>query len=192
MKLYHCIVLVMLAVIMSGCATTLKPTAADPKTGRLPTTGRLRPDQIKVSKAISVQKFKNLAYLRTDGNSRKYNSFLMQSIQNLGFFSRIALKEDMESILLQSGKASQVSNISDLIGLSQAQRAYGDFLVIDFSTQFEGGFNFSAFLKAIDPKDGSVLFEAENKAFNWSGLDQPLFFPLLNAFQDWIENNRQK
>ena len=34
------------------------------------------------------------------------------------------------------------------------------------------------------------MFLVEQTAFNWAGLDDPLFFPLFNAFLEWTKGEK--
>jgi len=43
-------------------------------------------------------------------------------------------------------------------------------------------------MKVLDPLTGDTVFHAHNEAIA-GHLDQSLFYPLFNAFIDWIEKN---
>lgn len=56
--------------------------------------------------------------------------------------------------------------------------------------EWKGGYDFIANLKAYDSENGKDVLVLENKAFNWAGLDKPLFYPLFNAFLEWVRGDR--
>jgi hypothetical protein len=62
--------------------------------------------------------------------------------------------------------------------------------VVSTDVEWLGGYDFTASIKAIDPMTGRTLYHAKRKAFNWAGLDKPLFYPLFNGFLGWVNANK--
>ena len=58
-------------------------------------------------------------------------------------------------------------------------------MVVEPHLEWAGGYEYTASLKVHDPETGQYVLVLENEATNWSGLDQPLFYPLFNAFLQW-------
>ena len=94
----------------------------------------------------------------------------------------------MEQMVFSKNLSDEVSSVSDRIGLHNLQKHIGNFLIIEPYVEWKGGYSFFSSLKAFDAHTGEIVLHLENTAFNWSGLDQPLFFPLLNGLVQWIEN----
>jgi hypothetical protein len=186
MKLYVPLIF-SLALAITGCSTTMKPRSIDSTTGQFPTTSKLSADSVKATKPF-VEKFKTLAYVKTDGSKAKqYNDFFVESLKNMGVFTKVVTKQELESLVLERKLTDKVSNISDLIGLNQLEKQMGPFLVVEPYVEWKGGYNFFAHLKAIDPASGETVLLLEQNAFNWTGLDDPLFFPLMNGFLRWTQ-----
>ncbi len=186
MKL-HLPVIFMLAVFATGCSTTLKPRTLDPATGKFSTTSKLSADAVKVNKPFE-EKYKTLAYVKTDeSKAKEYNNFFVETLKNMGVFTKVVTKEELEALVLERKLTDKVSNISDLIGLNQLSKQIGPFLIVQPYVEWKGGYNFFAHLKAIDPETGGTLLLLEQNAFNWAGLDDPLFFPLMNGFLEWTQ-----
>lgn len=180
-------ILFMLALAVSGCSTTLKPRTLDPTTGQFATDTKLSADSVKTQKPF-VEKYKVLAYVKTDDSKAKeYNAFFVESISNMGTFNKVVTKQDLEALVLQRKLTDKVSNISDLIGLNQLAKQIGSFLVVEPYVEWKGGYNFFAHLRAIDAESGETVLLLEQNAFNWAGLDDPLFFPLMNGFLQWTQ-----
>jgi len=173
-------------IFAMGCSTTLKSRNID-ATGRFPTDNRLFSDSVKTVKPF-LEKYKALVYIKTDEvKAKRYNDFFVESFKNMGVFNKVAQKQDLENLVIESKLTDRVSNISDLIGLVQLQKQIGPFLVVEPFVEWKGGYNFFAHLKAIDPESGETVLLLEQNAINWSGLDDPLFFPLLNGFLQWAK-----
>lgn len=181
--------LVLASAILSGCSSTLKTRDID-ATGRFPTDTVLADGGVKAAKPFQA-KYKALAYIKTDGNKNtEYNDFFVKTFTKTGAFSKTATKGDLETLVIEWKLADKVGNISDLIGLNQLQKQIGPFLVVEPHVEWRGGYNFYANLKAIDPETGETVLHIEQTAFNWSGLDDPLFFPLFNAFLQWTKGEK--
>ncbi len=170
-------------LVATSCSTTLKPRTLD-STGRFPTETKISAEGLKVVTPF-LDKYKALAYIKTDAKGKQYNDFFVESFKSMGTFTKVVQKEDLESLVVEKKLMDKVTNISDLIGLNQLQKQIGPFLVIEPYAEFKGRFQFFAHLKAIDPESGQTVLLLEQTAVNWSGLDDPLFFPLLNAFLQW-------
>ena len=177
----------MLVLALTGCSTTLKPRSLDSSTGQFPTSTKLSADAVKVNKPFA-EKHKALAYVKTDeSKAKQYNDFFVESLRNMGTFGKVLTKQELEALVLERKLTDRVSNISDLIGLNQLGKQMGPFLVVEPYVEWKGGYNFFAHLKAIDPDSGETVLLLEQNAFNWSGLDDPLFFPLMNGFLEWTQ-----
>jgi len=96
----------------------------------------------------------------------------------------------MEALVIGRGISEKVQNISDLIGLKNLSSEIGPFLVVEPHAEHKIGYNFEASLKVVDAQTGETVLQLRNKAFNWDGLDKPLFYPLFNSFLDWT-NGRE-
>lgn len=181
----------LLAALLSlaGCSTTMKAVKPDAATG-FPTKEALKPEEILVNERVDLSKYRQLAYIQIGEKGEVYETFILDSVRNIGFFDKVLNKQGFEQELISSGKSDNVSNISDLIGLRGASKAYGPFLIVSTDVEWMGGYDFTASIKAIDPTTGRTVYHAKRKAFNWAGLDKPLFYPLFNGFLAWVNANK--
>jgi hypothetical protein len=172
--------------MMASCSSTLKATKLN-DSGYYPTSWKIREDDIKVQEPFDT-KYCSLLVVMTEEYFEQLDEFFVQSFVNMEVFDVVLNKEGVESLVFDKGLAGDVTSVSDMIGLYNLQTHIGCFLVVDPAVTFEGGFDYSAELRAIDPETGKVVFHVKHKTANWSGLDKPLFYPLFNAFIDWTQN----
>lgn len=171
-------------ILASGCSSTLKVAKPD-ASGHFSTQFLLDDGGAKTVKPFG-DKYRAMVYLKMDETKTKqYTDFFVTSFSNMGIFSKVAQKSDLEQLVIERKLADKVSNVSDLIGLNNLQKQIGPFLVVEPSVEWKGGYNYVGSMKATDPETGETMLMLEQHAFNWSGLDGPLFYPLLNAFADW-------
>jgi hypothetical protein len=183
------VALVAAFLLLSGCSSTMKAVKPD-ATGAFPTKDQLKPAEVIVNEPIDLSPYRHLVYVQVGEKSEVYETFIVDSIRNMDYFEKVLTKTGFEQELIASGKSDNVSNISDLIGLRGASKAYGPFLVVSTDVEWLGGYDFTASIKAIDPVTGRTLYHAKRKAFNWAGLDKPLFYPLFNGFLGWVNANK--
>jgi len=172
---------------LSGCGSTLKVAEIDSKTGYFATTHKVSHGGIVVNTKYNENKYSPMLYVKTDEKGKQYNTFFIDTFTKTKKFNKVVGKADLEKLVFEKGLASKVTSVSDVIGLHSLHKEIGDFLVVEPYVEWKGGYNFEAELKALDPESGKVVYHVKNKAFNWDGLDQPLFFPMFNAFLDWTE-----
>ena len=176
--------LLLLVSLLCACSTTLKPTTLD-ETGYFGTSTKIRSDSIKTKESFRPE-YKKMLYVKTDEKNEKFNTFYIETFKNMNEFEKVLCKDEMESLVFEKNLTDSVSSVSDKIGLHNLQKEIGPFLVVEPYAEFLGGYNYSANLKAYDPETGKDVLVIENKAFNWAGLDKPLFYPLFNAFLEWV------
>jgi hypothetical protein len=171
-------------LLASGCSTTFKAVPLD-ASGRFPTQTPLVADAVKVNEPFDA-KFKPLLYVKFENKmTQEYETFVTTSFRNTKVFDKVVVKADLESLIIEKGLTGQVSNVSDLIGLNNLQKQIGPFLIVEFGAEWKQGYNYLGSLKAIDPATAKTQLLLEQPAFNMSGLDGPLFYPLLNGFIEW-------
>ncbi len=188
MSLFTCRWVVALLITMGscGCSSTLKATKLDAD-GRFPTTTIIAPVDVKVTKPFS-DKYQQMVYVKvSEAETLQYANFFAESLTNMSRFSKVSQKADLEQLVIERKLGDKVSNVSDLIGLNNLAAQIGPFLVVEPKVEFKGGYNFYASLKAVDAETGETVLLLEKNAFNFAGLDKPLFYPLLNGFLEWTQ-----
>jgi hypothetical protein len=169
---------------LAACSSTLKPSTPNPSTGYFATESKISKGGV-VTEAPFDSKYLGILYVKTDVKSDKLNDFYVTTFKNMAKFGKVYDRSNLETLVIQQGLADKVPNISDLIGLKHLSDVIGPVLVVEPQAQFEGGYRFSASLRAVDAQTGQEVLLLKNRAFNWAGLDQPLFYPLFNGFLDW-------
>lgn len=175
--------------MLGACSGTLNPRPLAP-TGQFATETKIAADGVKLVKPF-LPKYRAMVFINTPETfAQRYNDFFVRNLTTTKQFELVARKPEIEQLVIQKKLASSVSNISDLIGLNQLQRQIGPFLVFEPRIEAKGGYRFDGRIKAIDPETGETVLHIEHTAFNWSGLDDPLLYPLLNAFLQWTKGER--
>jgi len=172
------------ALLVTGCSTTLKSTNLS-EGGYFSTNAKIVYDGVKKKEEFK-EKYKTLLYVKTDEKNKQFNSFYIETFKNMNVFEKVYDKELMENMVFEKKLTGSVFSISDKIGLHSLQKHIGPFLVVEPYVEWVKGYEFKAELKAYDPETGKDVLVIENKAFNWAGLDKPLFYPLFNAFLEWV------
>jgi hypothetical protein len=177
--------------MLAGCSTTFKPIQLDQQTGVFPATEKIAAKEILIREPFDTTKYRELLFVKAqEGMTEEYNRFFVESFKNMGSFRRTLEKRDMEALIIQQNLSGKVSSISDLVGLNNLQKQIGSFLVVEYTLTFKGGYSYECELKAIDPETAKTVLHLRREAMNWSGLDQPLFFPLLNGFLEWSQGKQ--
>ena len=179
----------MISMGLAACSSTLKTAELDPETGRFDTASEVEPEEILVDEALAVQEYKRLLVARSEISDPRWQTFFRDSLENMGYFERVLDEDQLEQFVVTNGYANQVENISDLVGLHNLAGAYGKFLICEIEARRLYGYHFESELRVFDPVSGKLVFHVKRAAFNWSGLDDPLFYPVMNAFHDWLRRN---
>lgn len=178
------------ALSLSACSSTFQPTTLDTATGRFPVSAVLPPEAIKTQEDYPVDSHRQLLLVRTNlGTLTQYEQYFETSMKNVGFFDKVVRPDEFERILVQSGKAEQVSGTTGFAGLAQASRAYGPFLVADFALTAGIGYQVDMTMTVYDPATAKEIYKVEYGVTNWAGLDGVLFEPTFNAFIEWLDKN---
>lgn len=174
----------------AGCTSTFKVGQIDPATNRFKTVSAVDAEEIKISKPLEVNRHKQLLFVRSNLDIKEtWDSYFEESLEAYGYFDVVARKDEFERLLIQRGAADRVSSVDGFTGLTQAQKSYGDFLVVDFDVEGGAAYQVDAKMSVYDPANAELVFQVERGITNWGGLDGTLFEPMFNAFFDWIEQN---
>ena len=178
--------LMVLTLLCSACTSTLKVTPINAKTGEYATSSRVNKDEILASEQFKPE-YAELLYVKTDMKSGKYNEFFIKSLEQFKTFKQVNDKSAMETLLISRNLTEKVPSISDLVGLNRLSKEIGPFLIFEPTLEWEVSYSYSATFKLIDASTGKAVLVLKRKAFNWSGLDAPLFYPMLNAIGEWSQ-----
>jgi len=190
MKVKKTIILLLIGVITMSCSPTLKVKQLDEKTGQLPTDTKLRPEEILVDNNINLKEYTQFLYVKNSGvNMEKYDNYIIETLKNIGGFEKVYSQSELEQYVIQNNLTDKVTNISDNIGLLNLQKQVGNFLICESTPEYLGGYDYSFSFKIINPSNSETVLEIKHKAFNWGGLDRPLFNPVFNYYIDWIKKN---
>lgn len=170
---------------LSGCSSTLKATQLN-TAGRFGTGSQLTADGIIVNAAYDPKRYKKMVVVLPFTENKTINDFYHQSIINSKKFDQVLDTAGVEKMVI-SQKIGGVTDASSVLSLNQLTKTTGPFLIVKPYAEHKGGYEFIAALEAIDSETATTVFRAEKKAFNWAGLDKPLFYPIFNAFMDWVD-----
>jgi hypothetical protein len=175
------------AMLLGACSTTLKPATINPNTGYFPTASKISRGGVETQEPFDA-KYLALLYVKTDSKSEKFNDFYVRTFKSMNKFNQVLTQGELEQLIIDRGLSKQIGNISDRIGLINASGALGPFIVVEPTVEWTGGYNYVSSLIVTDAQTGRVVLKLTNKAFNWAGLDEPLFYPLFNGFLSWTKN----
>ncbi|MBU0994336.1 MAG: hypothetical protein KJ737_17735 [Proteobacteria bacterium] len=195
-----CASLFFIVMTFWGCgSTTLKASKPDRITGYFMDKSESNKGTIVIDEKIPINDYKRLLYIQPNNQhfmndkAQDIDTFAKNMVESINFFDQVADQSEFKRLLIKTGIAYKVSNISDLIGLYQVQKLFGNYLVaaLDFklTAPHLDGTNSVANLKIIDPSTMKIVYHVEHRAFVVHGFDQPLLFPLFNSLIDWIKRN---
>lgn len=182
-----------LAALTISCSPTLKVKELDLKSGKLPTETVLTNSEILVKKEIDLTEYKQFLFVKKSGlNMEKYENYILGTLKNIGGFDKYYTQSELEQYVIQNGLTDKVTSISDNIGLMNLSKNVGKFLICESNVEYKGGYDFTFEYKVINPTNAEVLLHIKHNAFNWGGLDRPLFNPVFNEYIDWTKANKKK
>jgi hypothetical protein len=170
---------------LSACATTLQATELNTE-GRYTTDTKIDASKVTITKPFDAARHGARVLVADYRDDKTFSDFLVTSVKNTKKFGTVYTEAELEKYVIQNG-VEGVTDTSSLLSLNKLAKATGPLLVIKPYVEYKGGYNFSASIEAIDAETTETVFTAKQDAFNWSGLDQPLFFPLFNSLIDWTE-----
>jgi hypothetical protein len=156
----------------------------DPVTGKIPIKGAKVAVSVTKSEKVPLPTFKPL--LLTLGGD-----FIRDQADKIGYFSMVVDRQGMEKLLIREGKSDLVTDVTNYLSWKKIADNYKPFLVLKLDTRKEGKDEYVQ-LKAIRADSADDVFIAEVKLrFTWGGPnDDKIFYPLFNAFIDWMNKNK--
>lgn len=173
------------SIALSGCSSTLKVAQLN-TAGRFDSNARVKAADITIDAPFDKAKYGGLVVVLPFTESNQVNDFYYQSIKNSGKFGMVLDKAGVERLVIEKN-ITDVTDATSILSLRKLSNSIGPFLVVKPYFEFKGGYNYLASIEAVDPTTGKAVFRAQKGAFNWGGLDKPLFYPLFNSFMDWVD-----
>lgn len=170
---------------LSACSSTLKATNLNTE-GRFETGSKVYADGIKITKPFDASRYKKMVVVLPFTENKTVNDFYFQSITNSKKFDQVLDTAAVERLVIAE-KIDGVTDASSILSLRKLTASKGPFLIVKPYAEWKGGYDYIASLEAIDSETAEVVFRSEKKAFNWAGLDKPLFYPIFNSFIDWVD-----
>jgi hypothetical protein len=180
----------LLIPLLIGCSPTLKVKQLNPETGKYPTDTPLKADEIKKRSSLNLSEYKQFLYVKQGVNFEKYENYIIGTLKNIGYFNEILSQNELEQLVIQKELTDRVTNISDNIGLANLQKEIGQFLVVNSNVEYKGAYTYIFDFELVDPSKAETVYHVRHQAFNFSGLDRPLFNPVFNDYIDWINENK--
>ena len=181
-----------LSVVLFSCSPTLKIKELNAKTGKLPTETVINQEEILVEKSINLKEYSQFLFVKKSGlNMEKYENYILGTLKTIGGFEKYYTQSELEKYVIQNNLTDKVTSISDNIGLLNLSKNVGKFLICESNVEYKGGYDFTFEYKVINPTNAEILLHIKHNAFNWGGLDRPLFNPVFNKYIDWVKTNNK-
>jgi len=159
LKIFQMSILTSFIVVTVGCNTTYKTAKLDPGTGYFPTDSVVLPNEVIVEEKIDINKYDSLmVFVKSDSKTDKLRDFVISSLKEMEIFEYV----------LDGRKAPSRDNC----------------LVCRFLL-FNTDVNFQCEVSIVNQEDNKTVFKIVKAVLNWSGLDQPLFYPIFNSIKKW-------
>lgn len=176
--------LVLAALLLAGCSTVGKHRPVDPETGYIPT--RAAAAVVVKSGKIDIAKYRDL--ILTLGGT-----FFRDQTIAFGWFATVVDGHDMRELLTRENKAGIAYDFANPVSWKRISENYKPFLVLSLDARVADGRRYIQ-LKAFDADTGAEVFVAEVNMASFSGVmlgasDKNVYYPLYNAFIDWIKSN---
>lgn len=169
----------LLMLLLCAC-TQLKVVPVDPQTGHFPTSNKAT---VVINEPIDLDERKSLILVASD-------EFDSAMVKNIGYFDEVISIKELQNQIIAKNLTSKIPSVQDRIGLNNAAKNYKPFLWLKFETR-GAGLNKYARYTLIDPLTMKEYFATETHLDRiWAGVnDQNNWYPMLNAFIDYIRQN---
>jgi hypothetical protein len=185
MRCAHFFSVLFVAGALAGCSSTLKPAAVNTE-GRFDTSSTVDASGQTIAGPFIPERHGKMAVVFTFTENNTVNDFFYQSIKNSKKFENVYNQSELEKYIIKHN-IEGVTDTGSLLSMNKLAKIIGPFLVIKPYIEWKGGYDYIATLEVIDAETTETVLKVEKKAFNWAGLDKPLFYPLFNALIDWTE-----
>ncbi|MCW5655623.1 hypothetical protein [Hydrogenophaga sp.] len=173
-------------VLLAACGTQRQVAAVDPNTGRLVSEkGTVTEATVVTSHKFDLPRHKQMAFVSGLGN------YGVDQLRMFGYFDQVVSYDDLQKIVISNRLQEQVPSLNEPIGLSKLYRAYKPFLWVHFKRVERQNKPYLQ-LVASNPDTLDEVFVAEvHMDFVWAGVtDQNARYPLFNAFNRWVQQNK--
>jgi hypothetical protein len=170
----------LLGSMLLGACTAGKVVPLDSKTGYFPSSTKAK---VVLNKTIDLDSRKILLVIPND-------EFTKGQIENLHYFNEVIKVKDLETEIIKANLTDKIPSLNDRIGLNNAAKYYKNFLWFRWEKQTKDRVSMARFVLT-DPVTMEDYFITETELdYQWKGVnDQYNWYPMFNAFLDYIKTN---
>ena len=171
--------------VLSGCSTTYKIPKQSLLDGPYPTNSSLRPSEILVQKEYDGLDKVAFAVTKTESTFKpqEQEAFLENALGELGI-GKVLTEDELVAKIIAEGLDTEVSSASDLISLKKLSETFGNFLVIEWTTDFIGYANWKTELTVIDPAVPEKILEIRKSGVVVLSFDIEFTYPVVNRLRE--------
>jgi len=111
-------------------------------------------------------------------------------VENIGYFEKVISSDDLEKIIVTENLSDKVPSVEGRIGMNNAAKHYMNFLWLRYNLRRDGAKQYAQFIltDALTLEDFFITETYLDRV--WSGInDQNNWYPMFNAFVDYIREN---
>jgi len=183
------LLIIFATLLFSSCSSTLKVHELNEK-GKLPTDTQVTSSEILIDKPLKIDTSFHLLFIKNLNGMNRYSQYIVGTLKNISGFQEVKTSEEMEQYVIKNNLADKVTNISDNVGLYRLEREIGNFLICETSAEQVDRYGYKFHFKIINAASSEIVLDVYHYAFNWAGLDRPLFNPVFNYYIDWLKKNK--
>ncbi|WP_291135514.1 hypothetical protein [Flavobacterium sp. UBA7663] len=178
------IIFLLLIITLTSCGTFNKTSKIDEKTGLFPAKKNKIVTILK-DEVVKRDTLKKLIIVPND-------EYSIEMTKNLNYFDKILTFEEFQKDIISKKLDDKIPSVSDRIGLKNAYKHYGPFVILHFSKERKSNNELFAGLSLYDPNKADFIYQSEILVnLMWDGwTDQGTMYPLFNSLIDYL--NKQK
>ena len=171
--------------LATGCSTAYKIPEQSLRDGPYPTSSKIKPDNILIKKPYSG--IESIPFVVTKISSgykaQEQTAFLKHSLNDLGI-SEVLTEDELVAKIFAEGLDEDVSSASDMLALKKLSDYLGNFLVIEWTTDFLGNSNFKTEFIVTDPTVPERILEIREGDVLWVNFDTEFTYPIINLLRE--------
>jgi len=166
---------------LTACGVSaLKIVEMDSKTGHFPSDKKAA---VVKKTAIDIDSRKSLILVFE-------KNFAKGMVENIGYFEKVITLDDLEKIIIRNNLSDKVPSVKDRIGINNAAKHYMKFLWLRYNIRQDGAKKYAQFIltDALTSEDFFIT-ETHLDRMHRGINDQNNWYPMFNAFVDYIREN---
>jgi len=180
---------ILIVLFLVSCSSYYKPPVLDSESKSFSTTSKIPSNGVLMEEPFQ-KRYKNIVFVYNTTGDFNFDKYITNSFKNMNIFDAVFTQYEMEQLIFNKNLQDEITSITRVSELQELYNHIGDTLVMRINKLKVREHAYQVSFEVFDAKNGKLVLHIRNYAYLWTGIDEPLYYPMFNAILEWARGDK--